>query len=128
MYPYGSYLAHYGIKGMKWGRRRYQNKDGSLTPAGRERYSEDSNEAYNLKRKGVDRLSNKELKRLNERLNLEQNYRRLNPSKVKRGAKIVAGVVGATTGAIGVMNTLTGAKNSEWFKFGKSLIESKIRG
>lgn len=31
-------LYHSGIKGMKWGRRRYQNEDGSLTPAGRERY------------------------------------------------------------------------------------------
>ena len=28
-------LYHYGIKGMRWGIRRYQNPDGSLTPAGR---------------------------------------------------------------------------------------------
>lgn len=34
-------LYHWGIKGMKWGQRRYQNKDGSLTPAGRKRYSDD---------------------------------------------------------------------------------------
>lgn len=33
-----NYLAHYGIKGMKWGVRRYQNEDGSLTAAGKKRY------------------------------------------------------------------------------------------
>lgn len=29
------FLCHYGVKGMKWGVRRYQNKDGSLTPEGK---------------------------------------------------------------------------------------------
>lgn len=32
------YLEHHGILGQKWGRRRYQNKDGSLTAAGRAHY------------------------------------------------------------------------------------------
>lgn len=32
------YLAHHGIKGQKWGVRRFQNEDGSLTPAGKSRY------------------------------------------------------------------------------------------
>ena len=32
---YDDELYHHGVKGMKWGFRRYQNKDGSLTPAGK---------------------------------------------------------------------------------------------
>ena len=56
------YLAHHGIKGQKWGVRRYQNPDGSLTEAGRKKYMEkyvtdyddDGNEiyAYRLSKKG----------------------------------------------------------------------------
>jgi len=47
-------LAHHGILGMKWGVRRYQNKDGTLTNAGKRRYERDIRE--NASRKKENRI------------------------------------------------------------------------
>lgn len=48
-------LAHWGIKGMRWGVRRFQNADGSLTPAGRKRYKYVENEGDGKSDKGAVR-------------------------------------------------------------------------
>ena len=46
-YNYTSdYLCHWGIKGQKWGIRRYQNPDGTLTPAGKKRYAKEKQKEY----------------------------------------------------------------------------------
>lgn len=45
-------LAHHGILGMKWGVRRFQNKDGSLTNAGKARYAEESNKRITINKDG----------------------------------------------------------------------------
>lgn len=42
---YKTELYHHGIKGQKWGIRRFQNKDGSLTPAGKKRASKEYKQA-----------------------------------------------------------------------------------
>ena len=56
------YLAHHGIKGQKWGVRRFQNKDGSLTSAGKNRLYNKENmknaETQNLDKFGTDKDHN----------------------------------------------------------------------
>lgn len=45
-------LEHYGVKGQKWGIRNYQNEDGSLTTAGKQRYSESRGGGFRLGARG----------------------------------------------------------------------------
>ena len=77
---------------MKWGIRRYQNKDGSLTAAGKKRYS-DSSSAND----GIKDLTDQELRDRINRLNLEKQYRDLTtPSgqkQVSKGKQFVMGVL-----------------------------------
>lgn len=83
------YISHFGIKGMKWGVRRYQNKDGSLTPEGRKRYgrSEDSEKVREIRKKPVSAMSNQELETVIRRMNLERQYRDLKSSEINSGKK-----------------------------------------
>ena len=46
-----TWIAHHGIKGQKWGVRRYQNPDGTLTEAGKRRYSLDKVNAKDEQKK-----------------------------------------------------------------------------
>lgn len=52
---YNDELQHHGIKGQKWGIRRFQNKDGSLTPRGRQRYEKVTIDGQTYRVEGRDR-------------------------------------------------------------------------
>lgn len=99
-------LYHWGVKGMKWGIRRYQNKDGTLTAKGKKHYSmsDDAKTASDLKKKKVSEMSNAELRKLNERTRLEQEYSKLNPGAIRKGWKFVAASAGIMGTALAVYN------------------------
>ena len=67
------YLIHSGTKGMRWGQRLYQYKDGSLTPLGRLRYGK-SSKTKSSKTKSLSNLTDEELKKQTNRLIAENNY------------------------------------------------------
>lgn len=68
-------LYHHGIKGMKWGVRRYRNTDGSLTPAGKKRYSKLSKVGDAIK-KTAKKTSEKVVERREKRQkNIERDTR-----------------------------------------------------
>lgn len=118
-------LTHWGIKGMKWGVRRYQNKDGSLTPKGKKRYdtmSDDAKSVKSLKKKRVDEMSNAELKKYNERVRLEQEYSRLNPNAIKRGLAI-AGAVAAGMGTVVALHN----NGKQIIDIGKKVVDMTVK-
>lgn len=108
-FVYSSSLSHHGVMGMKWGVRRYQPYPSGSTQKGKEigkaakvkqrPISDDAKKAKEIRKKSVDEMSNAELRALNDRDQLEQNHKRLNPKKIKKVKNVVGGMV-ATTGTV----------------------------
>jgi len=96
-------MEHSGIKGQKWGIRRYQNEDGTLTDAGKARYNSDGT------KKKTETMSNDELNKANQRLAAERNYNSLTGRNYKNRSSNTDIAIRAGASAIGSALVSAGA-------------------
>lgn len=80
-------LYHFGVKGMKWGVRKDRKR--SISSKRSRSDSKDYTESRDLLKKSSNKLSNAELRKINERLNLEQQYSNLTTSQKKKGNRFI---------------------------------------
>lgn len=77
-------LTHYGVLGMKWGRRKAQSSVSTST---------DHKVKKQLQKKRISEMSNAELKALTTRMQLEKQYSDLNKTSSSSGKKIVTDIL-----------------------------------
>lgn len=106
-------LAHYGVKGMKWGVRRQRN---------RVRVSSDYKRTAHLRGRKPSELTDRQLKAVTSRINLELNYSRLNPSKIKSGQKTAKALLAGVTTAVAVYNIVNSPAGKAAIETGKKLV------
>ena len=99
------YLQHHGIKGMKWGVRRTEAQLARVRgKAKKENWSEDAKSVGEIRTKSVKQMSNAEIRKVNERMDLERRYSQLNPGVIKKGSMKVAAATGIMATALAFYN------------------------
>ena len=85
-------IYHHGIKGQRWGVRRYQNKDGSLTPAGQKRLEK---KVAKWAHKNYDKIASKARKDVSKELDQYASQLLSNPSSLTSRGKVSASAINA---------------------------------
>jgi hypothetical protein len=118
-----SSLEHHGVKGMKWGiRTKSLNKPSS----GRRRTtSSDYRTTLPHRGKHPSTLTNKQLAAVNNRINLETNYARMNPSRVAKGRLIAKGLLGAAATGVTMYNLYNSPAGKAAVEAGRKLLQKK---
>lgn len=106
-------LSHHGILGMKWGVRRYQKKNGSLTSSGRKRYSTDDRDVFMFGQKGANRIAKRQ----------EQGKSRRYAVSVERVQQLVTGFL-ATAALSSASTILASGKGAEWASKGAKTVKN----
>ena len=95
-----SYLVHFGIPGQKWGVRRYQNPDGTLTEEGKARYYDTLTDRQ---KKIYDKFSSKNQKRIEKKMAEGKSFTRAAKETADRNRAVgnltAAAITSATYGA-----------------------------
>lgn len=93
-------LAHYGILGMHWGIRRYQNSNGSLTSEGKNRYKKKGGlikakkpKTKKPRREDISKLSDQELRAKLNRMQMERQYKQMTETDVEKGKKYASKIL-----------------------------------
>ena len=107
------YIYHWGIKGQRWGIRRYQNEDGSLTPAGKKRYSPTEEDERLYGKKGAQRIADSR----NNGSTHKKARSKENRRQLLQGTAVLAGI--AT-----VSYLMSSGKGSALVNAGKKLINN----
>jgi len=108
-----NFLAHYGVLGMKWGVRKDRSGSYSSDYARKRRLQQ------RVKKSGIQNLSNKELKELNYRRELEKNYKKQYPNKIQAGYNYITGalaVAGTAVAIYNIANSQAGKAGAEYLK------------
>lgn len=133
-YESGNYLAHHGIKGQKWGVRRFQNPDGTRTAAGKKREkanreidhdklvkSTNAKELY----KNRSQLSDRELQDRLNRLRNEQALEQIAHARTNEGKRIAKDIL-VNTGKEVLKNEARDKAIKPIIKAGAAIVTKKV--